>query len=191
MILDPKPTTHNPTHTQFQALQPVVVKGRDAPLNVHKALKVLANSEIRDKVLNLVKTHHQVQKLPPALENYFFCLLSKGINGCSSAFIINVCNNLLENGHIHHNPDHTLVSKQNLLGLDNGQTSMQALARGDFESLSLQIHVQMLVKVLCTHTNTQTHKHENLSLPLIIYIHIIYMYIYTHSQDICINVYRE
>jgi len=26
---------------------------------------------------------------------------------------------------------------------------MQALARGDFESLSLQIHVQMLVKVVC------------------------------------------
>ena len=58
-------------------LQPVVVKGRDAPLNVHKALKVLANNEIRDNVLNVVKTHHQVQKLPPALENYFFCLLSK------------------------------------------------------------------------------------------------------------------
>jgi hypothetical protein len=26
---------------------------------------------------------------------------------------------------------------------------MQALARGDFESLNLQIHVQMLVKVVC------------------------------------------
>ena len=134
---------------QFETMNPITVKGRDAPLNVHKALQVFSNSEIRQNVLSLVKTHHQVQKLPPALENYFFCLLSKGINGCSSAFIRNVCNNLLENGHIHHNPDHTLVSKQNLLGLDNGQTSMQALARGDFESLSLQIHVQMLVKVLC------------------------------------------
>jgi len=134
---------------RFDTLKPVAVKGRDAPLNVFRALHVQSSGEIRQKVLKLVKKHQNVESLPPALENYFFGLLSKGVNGCSASFITSVCNNLLENGHINRRSDGTIVSKQNLLGLDNGQTAMQALARGDFESLSLQIHVQMLIKVVC------------------------------------------
>jgi hypothetical protein len=134
---------------EFDTLQPVQVKGRDAPLNVFRGLQEHTSAVVRRRLLDLVRKKQEVDRLPPALENYLSGLLSKGVNGCTPAFIINVCNNLIENGHIHRQANGVIVSKQNLLGLDNGQTSMQALARGDFESLSLQIHVQMLLKVVC------------------------------------------
>jgi len=57
---------------KFETLNPVVVKGREAPLNVFRALSVHSNGDIRRNVLSLVKQHQKVNMLPPALENYFF-----------------------------------------------------------------------------------------------------------------------
>ena len=132
---------------EFETLEPVTVKGRDQPLNVFRAASVRTNAEVRRNMVALVERLHDVERLPAALENYFAGMLAKGISGCTPAFVASVCTNLLENGHIQRRPCGTLVSKHNLLGLDNGQTSMQALARGDFESLSLLILTLRLLVV--------------------------------------------
>eukprot|EP00960_Hanusia_phi_P059466 764171-Hanusia_phi.AAC.14 len=131
---------------EFEQMPAVKVKGRDTPLEVFNTRHNYSYHFLKRKVIDLLRQTYNVQHIPPPLESYFVQLIQKG--ECSPSFVKNVCANLVDNGHIFRTRDGAIVSRNDLSGLDNGLTRMQALGRGEFGD-RLLVHVQMLVKVVC------------------------------------------